>query len=158
MYGSIELEASRSDLESAGDAVSKLPPGLVKRRMEAALKGVEAEIQSQLWGHLRSSSSKGTAGQPEGAATAAKVRTIKYAGAALRSHALTMPGHERERAGLNGSPFPLKGPLFWFLFLLRRCCRKCALSRSAPVLSSLIVGFSAFSYLLLLLMMVGWSW
>lgn len=51
-----ELEASRGHLEAASASVSKLPPGLVKRRLEEALKGIDTEIQSQLWGHLRSNS------------------------------------------------------------------------------------------------------
>lgn len=65
-----ELEASRSDLGAVRTAVAKLPAGLVKRRMEAALKGVDDEIQSQLWGHLRSNSS-GATGQQRVAAPAA---------------------------------------------------------------------------------------
>lgn len=73
-----ELEASRSDLGAARTVIAQLPPGLVKRRMEAALKGVDDEIQSQLWGHLRSKSGGGggTTGQRAvaSAAPAAAVR------------------------------------------------------------------------------------
>lgn len=48
-----EVEAAKQHVESITTVISSLPPGLVKRRMEQALRDVDAEIQAQLWGHLK---------------------------------------------------------------------------------------------------------
>eukprot|EP00752_Nemacystus_decipiens_P007796 g6963.t1 len=84
-----ELEASRNDLQAAGAAVSQLPPGLVKRRMTAALKEVDAEIQAQLWGHLRS--------------TSASNRSRTGTGAACQEEASTQAAAATPAAGVGGA-------------------------------------------------------
>eukprot|EP00903_Cladosiphon_okamuranus_P012858 g12012.t2 len=82
-----ELEGSRNDLRAASTAVSQLPSGLVKRRMEAALKDVDAEIQEQLWGHLRSNSASSS-----GAAAASSQRRTKTQAAGVAVTAVAGSG------------------------------------------------------------------
>lgn len=68
MLHSLELEAARRDLLSANATIAALPTGLVKQRLETALRGVDSEIQSQLWRHLdakKQSSLTGPQGQQQ---------------------------------------------------------------------------------------------
>lgn len=60
----LELEAARRDLQSATSAIAAFPVGLVKRRLEAELKEIGDEIQSQLWRHLQNSSKQMNASTP----------------------------------------------------------------------------------------------
>ncbi|CAM9243007.1 unnamed protein product [Ectocarpus sp. 4 AP-2014] len=74
-----ELEASRGHLETASASVSRLPAGLVKRRLEEALKGIDTEVQSQLWGHLRSNSGGNAGGAEQGGVRAVPAMTATSA-------------------------------------------------------------------------------